>query len=278
MDFRVVRVITILSIAVGGLILVFAAVLYLMQPWMLFHPVKSLATTPDQVGLAYEDVRIEVGDGKSIHAWYLPVSDSAITVLFCHGNAGNISNRLESANYLLSLGLNVLLFDYQGYGHSDGTPGEDEIFADGMAAYRWLRTEKRIPADRIVIFGRSLGGAVAVDVASKAEACALVLESTFSSVSDMAKHLFPYLPMNLLLRFRLDSESKIGSVKMPILMVHSPQDEIVPYQFGRKLFAAAPEPKTFVDISGGHNDRAYLHTERYVTALRQVIGLEKAEH
>ena len=269
--------ITILAIAIGGLIVVFAAVLYFMQPWMLFHPTKALSVTPDQVGLVFEDVRIPVNEKHEIHAWFLPSSDSAVTVLFCHGNAGNISHRLETAHYLVSLGFNVLLFDYRGYGQSDGSPGEDEMYADGRAAYEWLRNEKHLPAERVVIFGRSLGVAVAVDLASQVPARALVLESTFSSVTDMARHLFPFLPMKWLLRFRLDSESKIGSVAMPILMVHSPQDEIVPYQFGRKLFEAAPEPKTFVEISGGHNERDYMHTESYQQALLAVMSAENGK-
>jgi len=273
----VLRVITILAIAIGAMLLLFAAVLYFMQPWMLFHPTRALMTTPAELGLKYDDVRIPVSSDESIHAWYFSRSDSAVTILFCHGNAGNISHRLGTAQYFLSLGFNVLLFDYRGYGESDGNPSEAALYADGTAAYRWLTESRKIPAEQIVLFGRSLGGAVAVDLAARLPARALVLESTFSSVSDMARHLFPFLPMSLLLRFELDSESKIDSVTMPILVVHSPADDIVPYEFGVKLFEAAPEPKTFLEISGGHNDRDYLETKAYRTALLTVTSVKTGQ-
>jgi hypothetical protein len=262
--------VTLVTIAAAvGLLL-----LYVMQPGMVFQPWAELVMTPDAVGLVFEDIRIPVADHESIHAWYFPAKQAEVTVLFCHGNAGNISHRLETAAFLVDQHCNALIFDYRGYGISDGTPSEENVYRDAAAAYAWLTTEKGVPAEQIVIMGRSLGGAVAVDLAARVNCRALILESTFSSAADMARELFPFLPVHLLLRFQFDSVSKIGKVSVPILMVHSPDDEIVPFAFGRKLFAAAPEPKSFVEISGGHNERDYLQDFGYQAAFRTAIGAE----
>lgn len=256
----------------GAVIVLLALTLFLMQPRLVFHPMAELVATPAEVGLAYESVRIPVTERESIHAWYFPAEQATVTILFCHGNAGNISHRLETAAFFVQQGVNALIFDYRGYGESDGTATEEHVYADARAAYDWLRTEKKLAADQIVLMGRSLGGAVAVDLAGKVPCRALILESTFSSAADMARELFPLLPVHLLLRYRFDSLAKVEKITAPVLMVHSPTDEIVPYAFGRKLFEGIRGPKRFHEITGGHNDREYLREPAYQAAFRAVIG------
>ena len=269
---RVIRMLTPIVITVVAMALVLMTALYLMQSRLVFHPIAELALTPDEIGLTFEDVRIPVSSTESIHSWYFPADSASATILFCHGNAGNISHRLETAAFLVAQGYNALLFDYRGYGQSDGEPTEENLYQDATAAYEWLVNVKRLKPEQIVIFGRSLGGAVAVDLAARVTCRALVLESTFSSATDMARELFPLLPMHWLLRYRFDSMAKIGSVETPVLSVHSPGDEIVPFAYGRALFDAANEPKRFLEISGGHNERDYLADPRYQAALREVIA------
>ncbi|MBD3403510.1 alpha/beta fold hydrolase [candidate division GN15 bacterium] len=256
----------------GGLFLLFSIVLYFQQPKMVFFPSRAHDLTPAEIGLDARDVTIPVTNSESIHAWYFPVDGAVATIMLCHGNAGNISHRLESAQYWTELGANVLLFDYRGYGKSDGKPGEKEAYADAEAAYQWLRSEQQIPHEQIVIFGRSLGGAVAVDLAGRVPCRALVVESSFTSATAMGKRMFPFLPIGLLIRFEFDSLSKIGKLACPVLVTHSPDDEIVPYDMGQQLFDAANEPKRFVELDGGHNNRGYFDDPAYREALLSVIN------
>ena len=265
---------TTVVLSIVAMVVVLVAALYFMQSRMVFMPTAKLVLTPDEFGLTVDDVRIPVSSTEDIHAWYFPADGAHVTVLFCHGNAGNISHRLETAAFLVAEGYNALLFDYRGYGQSDGSPSEVNAYKDAAVAYHWLKTEKGLEPDQIVIFGRSLGGAVAVDLASHVPCRALVLESTFSSAADMAGDLFPLIPIRWLLRYAFDSQAKIGLVRAPLLVVHSPTDEIVPFAFGRRLFEGANEPKQFLEISGGHNERAYLADPTYRAALRAVISTE----
>lgn len=255
----------------AGAFVIFAITLYLMQGKLIFFPTRMLAQTPADWNLTFEDVYIDVVDGQRIHAWYFPKDTSANTIVLSHGNAGNISHRIESAAYWLSLGANVLLYDYRGYGQSDGTPGERQSYEDIRAAVRWLHEAKDIPSERVVLFGRSLGGAVAVDAATTIPCAGLVVESSFTSAADMGRRMYPFLPIGLLVRYHFDSLSKIGRVSCPVLVSHSPQDEIVPYDMGRTLYEAAPTPKRFVELFGGHNDREYYDIELYRQSLESLI-------
>jgi len=263
---------TVMTLA--GLYLILCLLVYLFQDRLIFLPERTLSVTPDQQELAYEDVRIAVTPVETIHAWYFPTpaaSDTRVTVLICHGNAGNNSHRLGTASLFLDLGCNVLLFDYRGYGLSDGRPSEANTSADARAAWDWLVEEKKARPGEIAIFGRSLGGAVAVELAGYVECRALILESTFTSVADMAGRLYPFLPVRCLLRTRFDSASRIGSLTCPILMAHSPSDEVVPYELGRRLFEAAGSKARFFDLTGGHNELKSLNNELYRKALRDFI-------
>ena len=250
--------------------------LYFTQHKMVFFPGKNLAMTPDEIGLQYEDLYIQSGNKEKINVWYFPCRDSIEipdkkVVLFCHGNAGNISHRLETVEYILSLGANIMLFDYRGFGKSEGSPGEEEVYQDALVCYNWLINEKEFSPEQIIVFGRSLGGAVAVDLASKVTCGGVIVESSFTSAKAMAKEMFPIFPINLILKYKLNSIDKIGHIKCPVLVTHSTDDDIIPYKMGEELFNAAEEPKKFVKLSGRHDERDYYLDIIYRSALIEMI-------
>lgn len=248
----------------GWLVLAFAAGLVLVsgllcifQRRLVYRPFQGLTTTPAEIGVAYEDVRIPVASGESVHAWYVKAANAGRVerhvVLFCHGNAGNISHRLETLAFLLGLGADVLLFDYRGYGLSDSVPSEDNTFADAFGCWQWLISVKRYSPAQITVFGRSLGGAVAIDLASRTACGGLIVESAFTSAVDVGRRYYPLLPVAWFLRDRYESVSKMARVTCPVLVTHSPDDEIIPYKMGLRLYEAALAPKRLVLLRGGHN-------------------------
>jgi hypothetical protein len=228
--------------------------LYVMQPRFMYQPVRELIAKPSDLGLSYEDVRFVTSDGVELHGWYVPVAASEFTVLFCHGNGGNISHCLDDVVAFSQLGVSCLVFDYRGYGKSQGRPSEQGTYLDVQAAYRWLRTDKRIPAQQIILSGRSLGGSVAAHLAMRERARALVLEGSFTSYAAMGRKFFPYMPVRRFARFNYSTVDYLQDVKMPVMIIHSRNDELVPPEFGRELYEAANEPKRFVEIVGGHNN------------------------
>lgn len=251
----------------GGL----AALLYVFQERFVFFPTADMAESPAVLGLAYEEVRFPASDGLSLHGWYLPGDASAPVLLFFHGNAGNVSHRLESLAIFHRLGLNTLIIDYRGYGRSEGSPSEAGTYRDAEAAWRYLRNERGLGPDEIVLFGRSLGAAVATWLATEVEPAALIIESAFTSVPDMAAKLYPYLPARLLARIRYDTESRIARVNCPVLIAHSRDDEIVPFENARRLHAAASQPKRLLEMRGRHNDGFLVSGEDYLNGLESFL-------
>ena len=248
--------------------------IYFNQHNMVFYPVKELVMTPEELNLSYEDIYIEVKNNEKIHSWFFPVDSGALnckTVLFCHGNGGNISHRFETIDFISNIPASLLIFDYRGYGRSDGSPGENEIYEDARAAYDWLVNVRGIKPEDIVIFGRSLGGAVAVDLANRVECGGLIVESSFTSAKDMGKRIYPYVPISYLLKYRLDSIGKIDKINCPLLVVHSPDDELIPYEMGQRLFEKAKPPKKFVKLRGGHNECIYFDDPDYIKEIREIL-------
>jgi pimeloyl-ACP methyl ester carboxylesterase len=238
----------------------------------IFQPTPGADLRPGDVGLQGGDVFLRTEDGVRIHGFWLPSPGSDRALLFLHGNAGNASHRLPNAAALVRLGTSVLLLDYRGYGLSQGRATEPGVYADARAGLRHLLDERGVPEQRIVVFGRSLGGAVAVDLAQDRPLAGLILESTFTSAADVARRAFG---TGWPARRRFDSADKIGAVRCPVLFFHGDRDEIVAYELGRRLFEQAPGPKDFETLRGaGHNDtvevggRAYL--ERIGRFLEQV--------
>ena len=218
----------------------------------LFFPTREFSYSPGTFGMEYEDIFFKTQDGLTLNAWFIPAKAARYTVLFCHGNGGNLSHRVGKIETLHKLGLSVFIFDYRGYGKSEGRPSEKGIYLDARAAYDYLTKQKGISAYSLIPYGESLGGAAAVDLACRVELKALVLESVFSNAKDMSREIFPFLPV-FILGSKLDNLSKIRNVTIPKLFIHSSNDEIVPFSLSQKLFRSAPEPKTFVTIGGAHN-------------------------
>lgn len=250
--------------------------LYLSQSRLLYYPnepSRTIETTPADIGLPFDPVQLTTRDGIQLHAWFVPVQAPRGTLLFSHGNAGNISHRLDSVSLFHSLGLNVLIYDYRGYGESEGTPTEAGTYLDVQAAWDHLLEARMIAPQEIIIFGRSLGVAIAAKLASQVPSAGVILESGFTSVADMAASLYPWLPgVRPLVRNRYDNLEKIEQISSPLLVVHSREDEVIPYSHGEQLFARAKEPKQFMELHGSHNDAYQLSHETYTKTLQQFLG------
>ncbi|MCD6304849.1 MAG: alpha/beta hydrolase [Deltaproteobacteria bacterium] len=240
----------------------------LFYPWIesyfVFFPDRSFEATPADWRLNGEDVYFETADGTRIHGWFFPLPGDPPVILFSHGNAGNISHRLENVKLLVSRGLSVFIYDYRGYGRSHGRPSEKGIYQDGLAAYDWLTVCRKIGPDRIVSFGRSLGAAVAIEIAARRRVRALIVESAFTSTRDMARQMFLFGFLAPLLPAHYNNLAKIQGIHAPKLIVHGKADEIVPFTMGRALYLAAPGPKFHYWIPGaGHNDTYLVAGRNY---------------
>jgi len=262
--------------------------LYIMQPKFLYGPVREVAYAPSELELDFEDVTFKSSDGLRLSGWYIPAplemnhqveptqlrsglltgpeEDSEFTVLFCHGNGGNIAHRLDSINILHDLGLSCFIFDYRGYGSSEGKPNEQGTYLDAGAAYKWLREEKKISPDNIIIFGRSLGGSIAAQLAGQVKARALVIESAFTSYADIGQKFYPYMPVRWFARFSYRTIDYVKNVDCPVMLIYSRNDDIVPFEFGPELYKAANDPKEFVEIFGSHNNGFLVSGEIYKKA------------
>jgi len=257
---------------VVGVYVGFGILLYLFQSRFLYFPVRDLTGTPDQMGWAYEDLSLRAADGVKLDAWFVPAEGAKATVLFCHGNAGNVSHRMDTLRILRELGLNVLIFDYRGYGRSDGKPTEKGTYLDAEAAWQYLVERRGLSPKQIIVHGRSLGGAIAADLAARRQPAALIVESAFTSVPDLAAKLYPVYPVRLMSRFRYDTRRRIAEVGCPVLVAHSAEDEMIPFAHGRRLFEAAKEPKEFLELAGGHNDGFIQSEDQYKEALARFIA------
>lgn len=263
---------------IGAAYAALCAVLYLLQERMLFlpgMPGRAITATPADAGLRFEEVTLTAADGVRLHGWWVPAPGPAArprrALLHCHGNAGNIGHRLEYVEIFHALGLDVLLFDYRGYGRSDGTPGEAGLYLDAEAAWAHLVARGVRPAD-IVVHGQSMGGAVAAHLAARRQPAALVLESAFTSVPDVAARLYWWLPARWLARLSLDTRAELAGVRSPVLVIHSRDDEIIAFAHGQALHAAAREPKAFAAIRGDHNGGFWISREAYTRAWREFLA------
>lgn len=249
-----------------------ALLLYWRQSRYVYYPSRSLTSTPATAGLKYEEVNVRAADGIPIHGWYVPADDvAAPVVLLCHGNAGNIWHRIDVIWMFHEMGFNVCCFDYRGYGKSGGEPTEEGTYQDAAAVWDWLVSVKGMEPQRIVVHGESLGGSVAAWLAEKREPSGLVLESTFTSVPDMAARLYPFLPVRWLCRFRYNTLERMDRIRCPVLVAHGRQDEMIPFAFGRRLYEAAREPKEFFELRGSHNTGREQSGRQYETVLRGFI-------
>jgi fermentation-respiration switch protein FrsA (DUF1100 family) len=251
------------------------AFVYFMQARLIYYPDmpgRELTETPRSIGLAFEDVRFTAEDGVELHGWFVPgASGDRPVAILCHGNAGNISHRLDKLAMLHELGLAVLLFDYRGYGQSRGSPTEQGTYRDAHAAWNYLTQRRGLEPKDIVIFGESLGGAIAAELAADKTPAALILVSTFTSAPDLARKYYWYLPVRLIARFRYPTSEYVARVRAPILVIHSRDDEIVPFAHGQELYRIAHEPKTLVEISGDHNAGFLMSEALIAESMRRFL-------
>jgi fermentation-respiration switch protein FrsA (DUF1100 family) len=245
----------------------------LVEERFIYYPAATIERTPADAGLKYDDVFFTTSDGVRLNGWFVPYPGAQVTLHWSHGNAGNISHRVENIKLLHDrVKVNVFIFDYRSYGRSEGKVSEEGTYRDATAALAHLHSRDDVDPKRVVFFGRSLGAAVAAELATREACSALILETPFASIQEMARVVFPLLPIGGLLRIRYDTLEKVKRIKAPVLILHGDRDDIVPYEQGKKVFEAAPEPKEFYTIRGArHNDTYLAGGDPYFTTLKNFI-------
>jgi len=267
--------------AIGIIILILIIVFFLLwlyiryyQTHGIYFPTSTISYTPDEFGLEYKEISFTATDGVKLNGWYITAENPIGTLLFLHGNAGNIGHRIPIIQLFHDLDLNVFIFDYHGYGKSEGKPSEEGLYQDALGAFRYLTNELNCNPDKLIIYGKSIGGNVAINLASRVEAKVLISDSAFSSAIDMGTEIFPFLPSFLMKKFisvKYNALSKIKNIKIPKLIIHSVDDEMIPFKQGLKLFKAAPEPKEFYKIHGSHNESIFIYKDEYSLKIRWFI-------
>jgi uncharacterized protein len=254
-------------VIVAGVYLVVCIAAFVMQRQLIYHPYRQILTTPAAIGLEYHELRLQSPDGVEFVVWSIPAGLSLVNVVYFHGNAENISNSTGTYKLLHELGVNVYAFEYRGYANCTGTPSEGGITTDLKTFSEYL--SRSLPSGaKTIVLGRSLGGAFAAKFAMLYPVDGIILESTFNRMVDVGKMGFPYLPISFLLRERHDSEEILRSLDKPVLVIHSRDDEVIPFELGRRLFGAAIGEKSFVEIKGSHNSGLEISEEALRTAYR----------
>jgi fermentation-respiration switch protein FrsA (DUF1100 family) len=268
----VIGVVTAAALGYAGII----AYLMLAETSLVYLPAERPVAAPSpEFALRERAVRFAASDGTRLSAWVIPAAQadsSGMWLLICHGNYGNIGygQRPEFYAFARDIGLNLFAFDYRGFGESEGAPSERGVYDDAESAYRFLRDSLRVPAEQIVVFGHSLGSGVAIELASRVPAAALVVEGAYTSIPDVGQKAYPYIPVKLVARNRFASIDKVGRITIPKLFLHSPTDDVIPLAFGKRLFDAAPEPRQFIEVTGGHENAYRLDRDRYFGAIREL--------
>ena len=252
------------------LVLSFVAFVRYLERSSAFHPARKITSTPRDIGLKFEDIYFKTRDHVLINGWLIKNPLAKQTLIYLHGNAGNLSDRLDKIKILYDVGMNVFIIDYRGFGKSHGTPSEHGLYEDALQAYDYLLTRNDIDPGKIGVYGASLGGAVAIDLATKRPLTCLIVDSSFSSAADMGKAMYPFIP-SFLIQTKLDSASKIPRISIPKLFIHSPQDDVIPFKLGKKLFDMAGSPKAFLEVSGGHNDSHIVSKERWIAGVTNFL-------
>ena len=256
------------------ILVLFVVLLVSCENKIIYHPAKFPVGQWDTsaIPLPIQEVWFKAEDGVKLHGWYVPHEEAEASFLFFHGNAGNLSHRTENVFFLYNLKLNVFIFDYRGYGKSEGDPDERGIRLDSQAAYDTLMAQPGVSARSLILFGRSLGGAFAAYIASQNPAAGLILESSFTNAKDMAGRMFPILPVGWFMSSELDTLSYVAHLNVPKLFLHGTADSIIPYTLGRELYQGAAEPKEFYNIAGaGHNNTIRVGGSDYFDKIKEFI-------
>ena len=243
-----------------------------IENFFIFFPQTSFDFHPQDLRLEYRDIYFQTQDGKKLHGWFFPLKNDSPVILFCHGNAGNISHRLDNIKRLLEKNLQVFIFDFRGYGKSTGRPSEKGLYLDGLAAYDYLVKKEKVSPERIILFGRSLGAAVALNIATQKSAKSIIMESAFTSTKDMAKTIILFRLFSWAIPANYNNMAKISRINIPLLIIHGDHDEIVPFHMGQTLFESAKDPKYFLKLTGArHNDTYEVGGENYFRTFAKFI-------
>jgi len=249
-----------------------ALIFFLRQDRMMYHPAKKFIHTPSDFKLPFREVTFRTSDKQKLHGWIVGEENADRVLLFCHGNAGNISYNINFLSLFYLLGLKIFIFDYRGYGQSSGIPSEEGTYLDAEAAWKYLIKNERVPRQRIIIFGHSIGAAVAAYLATKVKPKALILEAAFTSVPELGKTIFPFFPVRMLCRYRYNTQTRITKIDVPVMVIHSLYDEKVPYRHGEALFRSAKDPKQFLQTFGSHNEGFVNCSELYMIGIRSFLS------
>jgi len=271
---------------------------YRMQSYFIYNLHFELEIKSKNKTIEHEEITYRTTDGITISAWYVPFipkvpkaadkpdagvelqeavppevpENSKGVILFCHGNAGNISQRIDSLEIFRQLGFSTFIFDYRGYGKSEGKPSEIGTYLDAEGAWDYLVREKKVKPEEIIVFGRSLGGGVASYLTQKYHPRALIIESSFTSIADMARAIFPRLPLKLLLRFKYNTRERLRDIYCPVLIIHSPDDRTIPFICGKALYNTANSPKKFLQLKGDHLYGFIKWKRKYIKGLREFFA------
>jgi pimeloyl-ACP methyl ester carboxylesterase len=263
--------IALILVVLAGAYAVLATLLYFYQSSFIYYPERQWVATPEQFGLRYESVTFKTTDGVTLSGWYVPAETARGVILFFHGNAGNISHRMLSLQIFNRLRFDSFIFDYRGYGKSEGQPDEIGTYRDAEAAWYYLVRQRDVDPSTIVVFGRSLGAAIASYLAAEHTPRALIVESAFTSVPELAARFYPFMPVRWFARFHYATKDHLEKMVCPVLVVHSQEDDIVPFDHGQALFEAARPPKDFLRINGSHNDALLVTGRRYEQGLDRFL-------
>ncbi len=263
---RVLRALAAVGLVYAGL----CAVFFFLQERLIYFPGPPPAATPADYGIAFEELRLLTEDGVYLSAWLCGEPGSSRVMLVCHGNAGSIEGRIELASEFAAMGFGTLLFDYRGYGASGGAPGEAGTYLDATAAFDALAS-RGVPPAGIVAYGESLGGAVAIELARRRPVRAVVVESGFTSLPDAGAEHYPWLPVRWLARHRYPSLERVSELRVPLCVLHSRGDEVVPFEHGQRLFREAAEPKRFIETAGLHNGGGFRAAPEARSALEEFL-------
>lgn len=268
---QVRNVIIVFAITVAVAYLLLCTAFYFFQGVALYRPNTTVDQTPAKDGLAYEDLTLTTSDGTKIQAWYVPCENSTRFVIYCHGNGGNIAYNLREIGIFHELGLNVAVFDYEGYGNSEGDPSEDGTYRDVDVVWHYLADNKNATPKRILLFGHSMGGPISAWCARQHHPAALVLDSTFVSFDEEAQDLVPIVPASLLSTIEYTTLEYAKAAALPTMVLHSKADRTIAYDHGQRIYAGLNEPKRFVEITGGHNDGFTQCRALYIQVLTEFL-------
>ncbi len=268
------RLIFLLFLIAVVVIVFFFVLVRVLEARGVFFPSRVMNLNPSYFQMKWEDVWLTTEDRVKLNGWLIDHPDARGVILFNHGNAGNISDRLLKIRFFHQLGYAVFIYDYRGFGRSEGAPSEQGVYRDAQAAFDWIKSHPRLSTKKVIAYGVSLGGAVAIDLASHRPVNGLIIDSSITSAKDMANLLYPALP-KIFMSIKFDNVSKIRSLTMPKAFLHSHEDQVVPFVMGQALFAQAPEPKIFISFKGGHNDVQIVNDPQ---CTEQLVTFLKAQH